>query len=253
MWDCELRAALTGYVSEGVPLANQRNLDSHVINLVLHRMGDIRGSSTSATTGLAPKDAQKAYDKGVAAVKASKPDDAQKELLKAVELYPRYAIAWFELGKLYEFRSHVPEAKDAYNHAVAADGSYTAPYEKMYQIAYKESNWQDAADISGKLLGLNPYDYGDAYYFNAMANLQLGKLEPAEKSAREAVKIKGPKFDLRSHYALGIILARKGEYLGAVAEWKAFLQGAPNSPDRARIEDMIKSAQSAGGQASAKE
>jgi tetratricopeptide (TPR) repeat protein len=239
MWDCELRAALAGYHSESVSLANQRNLDSHVINLVLHYLGDVKGSNTSATSAQAPKDAQKAYDRGGAAVKASKPDDAQKELLKAVEIYPRYAAAWFELGQLYERRSHVPEAKDAYNHALGADGNYVGPYEKLYQLAFKENNWQQAADISGKLLALNPYDYADAYYYNSWANLQLGKLDAAERSAREAVKAKPPKFDVRSHYSLGLILGQKGDYPGAVVELRAFLEGAPNSPDRARIEEMI--------------
>jgi tetratricopeptide (TPR) repeat protein len=251
MWDCELRASLTGYHSESIPLANQRNMDNHVINLVLHYMGDVRESNASATSAQAPKEAQKAYDRGVAAVKAGRPDDAQKELLKAVQAYDRYAAAWFELGQVYERRSHVPEAKDAYNHALAADGNYLGPYEKLYQLAFKESSWQQAADLSGKLLALNPYDYGDAYYFNSWANLQLGKLEPAEKSAREAVKVKPPKYDVRSHYALGMILGRKGDYSGAVAELRAFLQGAPNSPDRARIEALIKTAEGSAAQATA--
>jgi tetratricopeptide (TPR) repeat protein len=251
MWDCELRAALTGYHSESISLSQQRNLDSHTINIILHHMGDVRGSSSSATSAQAPKDAQKAYEKGLAAVKASKPDDAQKELLKAVDLYPRYVVAWFELGKLYELRQHAPEAKDAYNKAVAVDGNFTAPYEKLYQLAYKAKNWQETADLSAKLLALNPYDYGDAYYYNSLANLQLGKLEAAEKSGREAVKVKGPKADIRSHYTLGVVLAQKGDFPGEVAELRAFLLGAPNSPDRARIEEMIKAGEQATAQASA--
>ncbi len=252
LWDCELRAALIGYHSESIPLANQRNQDSHVINIVLSRMGDAKGSITSATSAQAPKDAQKAYDRGVAAVKAGKPDDAQKELRKAVEIYPRFAAAWFELGQLYERRSHAPEAKDAYNQAIAADGNYVGPYEKLYQLAYKANSWQETADISAKLLALNPYEYADAYYFNAVANLQLGKLDAAEKSAREAVKIKGPKADVRSHYTLGVILGQKGVLPGAITEMRTFLQGAPNSPDRARIEAMIKEAEGLTPQASAK-
>jgi tetratricopeptide (TPR) repeat protein len=253
MWDCELRAALSGYRSESITLANQRNMDNHVINLVLHYMGDAKGSSTSATSAQAPKDAQKAYDRGVAAIKAGKPDDAQKELLKAVEIYPRFAAAWFELGQLYERRSHVPEAKDAYTHALTADANYVGPYDKLYHLAFKENSWQQAADLSAKLLALNPYDYADAYYYNSMANLQLGKLDAAEKSASEAVKVKGAKYDVRSHYTLGMILGRKGDYPDAVTELRAFLQGAPNTPDRARIEDLIKNAESAAAQASTKQ
>jgi len=172
--------------------------------------------------------------------------------MKAVEIYPRYAAAWLELGQLYERRAHPPEAKNAYAQAVAADSSFVGPYEKLYQLAFKENNWQETADYSAKLLSLNPYDFADAYYYNSLANLTLGKLDQAEKSGREAVKVKGPKADVRAHYTLGVVLGQKGDYAGAGAELRAFLQGAPNSRDRARIEEMIKTGETAMAQARAK-
>src|SRR5207244_845222 len=129
LWNCELRASLIGYRSESVSLANQRNADNHVINFVLHYVGDVKGGTISATSAQAPKDAQKAFEKGAAAHRASKPDDAQKELLKAVTTYPKFAIAWFELGQVYEDRGHQTEAKDAYLKSVDADGNFVPPYE----------------------------------------------------------------------------------------------------------------------------
>jgi tetratricopeptide (TPR) repeat protein len=251
LWDCELRASLAGYRSDSIMLSQQRNADNHTINFVMHYMGDAKGSSISATSSQAPKDAQKAYQKGAEARKAGKPDEAQKELLKAVEMFPRYAVAWFELGQVYESRSHSAEAKDAYNHAIAGDGNYVPPYEKLYQLAAKENNWPQVAELTGKLLGLDPYDYADAYYYNALANLQGGKLDAAERSGREAVKVTGPKAEVRAHYALGMILGRKGDYAGAIAEMRAFLKAAPNASNRAQVEAMIGSAESALGQAPA--
>ena len=251
LWDCELRASLTGYRSDSIMLANQRNSDNHVINFVMHYMGDAKGSTTSATSAQAPKDAQKAYQKALDALKAGKPDDAQKELLKAVEMFPRYAIAWFELGQLYERRSHSPEAKDAYNHAIAGDANYVSPYEKLYQLAVKENNWLQVGELTGKLLGLDPYDFPDAYYYNALANYQADKMDAAERSAREAVKVTGPKAEVRAHYVLGLVLGRKGDYPGAVAELRAFLKAAPNVSNRTQIEEMISSAERAMAEAKA--
>ncbi len=65
------------------------------------------------------------------------------------------------------------------------------------------------------------------------------------------MKVKGPKTDVRSHFTLGMILGQKGDYPEAIAELRAFLQGAPNSPDRARIEGMIKEAEGIAPKASA--
>lgn len=249
LWDCELRAALPGYRSDSIMLANQRNADNRVINLVIHYMGDAKGSTISATSAQAPKDAQKAYQKALDAVKSGNPDEAQKELLKAVTIFPRHVVAWYELGQLYERRGHPPEARNAYNQAVAGDPNYVRPYEKLYQLAVKENNWPQVAELTSKLLGLDPYDFADAYYYNALANLQADKLDAAERSGREAVKVTGPKANVRAHYALGVILARQGDLPGAVAELRAFLQVAPTASNRGQVEEMIASAESAIAQA----
>jgi tetratricopeptide (TPR) repeat protein len=214
-------------------------------------MGDAKGSSTSATSAQAPKDAQKAYQKGLDAEKAGNPDEAQKALAKAVEIFPRYALAWFELGQVYEQRGHPPEAKDAYNHAVAADANYVNPYEKLYKLAAKESNWTQVGDLTGKLLRLDPYDFADAYYYNALANYQAGNLDAAERSGREAVKVTGPKADARAHYVLGMVLGRKGDNAGAVAELREFLKAAPAASNRAQVEQLIAAGESALAQAKA--
>jgi tetratricopeptide (TPR) repeat protein len=252
LWDCELRASLAGYRSDSISLENQRNLDSHVIDFVMHYIGDAKGSTISATSSQAPqapKDAQRAYQKELDAVKAGSPDEAQKSFLKAVATYPRYAPAWCELAQLYERRGHAPEAKDAYTHALAGDPNYVNPYDKLYKLAVKESDWPQVSELTGKLLGLDPYDFANAYYYNARANLQADKLDAAVRSAGEAVKVTGPKADVRAHHALGSILGRKGDYPGAAAELRAFLQAAPNASNRAQVEEMIATAEGAKAQA----
>ena len=94
-WDCELRARLPGYRSDTVSLAGRRMLDSPDIGVILlYPIAGIQGLTASATSGQAPKDARKSYQRGQDAVKKSKPDQAEQEFRKAVQLYPRYAEAW---------------------------------------------------------------------------------------------------------------------------------------------------------------
>src|SRR5271168_3398968 len=130
---CDLRAVLPGFRSDLLSLANHRYLDNpDVGTIVLHRMANVEGLTTSATSAMAPKDARKAFEKGLEAEKKSKPDDAQKDFEKAVEVYPKYASAWFELGKIYEQHDHLDQARNAYNQSLTADSKYINPYERLY-------------------------------------------------------------------------------------------------------------------------
>ncbi|HYP13110.1 MAG TPA: tetratricopeptide repeat protein, partial [Bryobacteraceae bacterium] len=119
---CEIRASLAGFRSTVVPLAGRRSLDNPDIGtLVLQRLAKVDGFTFSATTGMAPKDAVKAYDKGRNAVKKKKNEEAELSLRKAVEIYPKYALAWYELGTVLLQQSKVDDARNAFNEAIKAD------------------------------------------------------------------------------------------------------------------------------------
>ena len=99
---CDLQVKAAGYRSQAVPLAGRRPMDDpNVGTILLHRLGKTEeGLTISAVSLAAPKDAKKAYDKGMDALKKKKYADAQASFEKAVELYPKYSVAWYELGRL---------------------------------------------------------------------------------------------------------------------------------------------------------
>jgi tetratricopeptide (TPR) repeat protein len=237
---CELRASLSGYQPGVLPLTNRRANESNDVGvIVLHRAGPAKGLTITATTLLAPKDARKSYDKGLEAIRHSRPDQAQKDFTNAVHLYPRFAAAWFELGKVYEQRDHLSQARSAYGKSIAADRDYLFPYERLYRLAVRESKWQEAADTSSKVLRLNPYEFSSAYYFNAVANLELRNLDAAEHSAREAVKLEGSQAEPRGNYVLGVILWRRGDLAGAGDRMRTFLAASTSGPEQASAQRML--------------
>lgn len=220
--DCDLRAVVAGYKSDILPLAGSHPGDSGDIGtILLRRQGRNGGNATSATTGLAPKNARKFYEKGLEAIRQDGPDAAQKDFLRAVQIFPRFAEAWFELGRIYDQRVHPAEARDAYTKAIRADSGYAKPYERLCLLDVKEHLWEQAAETSGKVLGLDPIDFPEAYYVNALANYQAHHLTAAERSARKAVAMEdaNPEAD----YVLGMILAEKGELPEAAANLRAYL------------------------------
>ncbi len=239
-WDCDLRARLPGYRSDTLSLMGRRALDSPDIGVIyLYPIAGIQGLVASATSGQAPKDARKTFEKAMNAVKKNKPDEAEQQLRKAVQIYPRYAEAWYQLGKVLESRNHFPEAREAYASALAADSKYVYPYQQLYQLALKEQNWKDLVDKTDQLLHLDPFEFPQAYYFNALGHLELKEYDAAEKSAEQAVEADRKKTNPKTHYLLGAILIQKQKWIEAAASFRSYLKAAPNASDKAQVEKTL--------------
>jgi len=188
--ECDLRASLPGYRSDVLSLSKlQVSNDPQVGTIVLHRLANVSGTVISATALAAPPEARKAYEKGRAALHKNKPRVAGKEFQQAVALYPKHAAALYELGRLQEQENHPQPAREFYERAKAADPTYVNPYLALAPLEAHDRNWLAVAGASAETIRLDPVDFPQAYYYNALANFYLGKLSSAEKSAREARKL----------------------------------------------------------------
>ena len=237
---CELRATLAGFRSDGVNLGARHSMDNpDVGTIVLHRLANVEGSSISVTSALAPKDAKKAFDKAMNDIKKDKWDDAEKELSKAVDVYPKYAAAWYQLGLTQQHENNVDAARKSYSQALAADSRYVNPYQELAVLAVRQQNWKEAADDTDRLLRLNPVDFPQAWLFNALANYQLKNLDVAEKSARQGLSADPTHHFVKFDQILGVILASKGDYAGAAEHLKAYLKLDPNGPDAEMVKKQL--------------
>lgn len=229
---CELRATLAGYRSEVVNLAGRRMMDNpDVGTIILRRLAGVEGFTTSMTTVSAPKDARKSYEKSRELLKKKKVAEAQKELEKAVGVYPKYAVAWFDLGRVHQESNRLAEAKDAYGKAIEADNKYVNPYLQLAVLAAGEQKWQEVSDHSGRVIKLNPVDFPQAFFYHSVANYNLQKYDEAEKSAQEAVKLDTRHRIPKAQHLLGMLLAMKDDYKGAAEHMRGYLQFAPQAQD----------------------
>lgn len=174
---------------------------------------------------------RKAYDKGMDQLKKKKDAEAEKDFEKAVEIYPKYSTAWFELGKLKEGEKDVEGARKDYAQALAADPKYINPYRQLTGISVKEQNWKDVSDTTSRLIKLDPVDFPDAYFYNGVANYYLKNWDEAEKSAREAQKLDPNNRMPKTTQLLGAILAEKQDYAGAAEQMKKYLALVPEGQE----------------------
>lgn len=240
---CELRASLAGFRSSriAIPLGELGTTVGavNVGTIVLQRMGEVHGTTVSATSLNAPKDARKAYDKGHHAAENNKLAEAHLELEKAVRLYPQYAAAWLDLGWLYAQQNHLDQARTAFAQANAADGMFVPAYVGLCSIAVRESKWKEAAEFSARATQLDSVDFPVAFYYNALANFRLGNLEQAEMSARKAETLGAQRSFPQLSLLLGVMLASRREYAEAAEQFRAYLKAMPTASNADAVREQL--------------
>lgn len=229
-----------------------RSLDNpNVGTLILHgnsRVGS--GTTISASSLLAPKNAIKAYERGMESLRKGDQDSAQKNFQKAITIYPKYATAWFELGRL-EMPSDRGAARSFFENAIAADDKYVLPYTQLALINALQRDWAATRDITERAIGLDRVNFPQIFFFNAVAQYNLHHLTDAESRVREAIKIDPQHQIPRTHQLLSTILEAKGDLAGAAEQLRAYIEISPNQAEieksrqqLAKLESRLDSAPS---------
>jgi hypothetical protein len=254
---CELRATVSGFYSDTISLAgldvSERNVDVGV--LVVRRTAKIEGNTVSATPYKAPKPAWKAYEKGLAAEKNGKLADARKDFETAVEIYPRYAHAWFELGKILQQENQKDGAREAYSQATSIDSKFLLPYQSLASMAFDAGNWPEVLTLTGHIVDVDPssrtkiagyildtdqLNYTEIYFYNAVANYELNKSDEAEKSGLKAEQY----LDVGTHFPqlhllMAEIFAKKNNYATAASELQTYLELVPHAQNAKRVQARL--------------
>jgi cytochrome c-type biogenesis protein CcmH/NrfG len=233
---CELRAILPGFQSTSVTLHMEDDFGQvRIGTLVLTRQGNVPGSTISVASLSAPKNARQAYEKGRKAQFEKKFSEAEKELSRAVEAYPRYAAAWFLLGEVHRVQLQLERAAQAYSKAIACEPEFVSPYFALTIIAINQRNWPEVQRLTDQLIRLNEFAYPLAFYYNSAANYNLGRIEEAERSA---LKFQSVDTDHRTPEVarlLAKILEAKQDYAGAAQELRNYLALVPGSAHAAEV------------------
>ena len=240
LWNCELRASYPGYRSDTVRLAGRQPLDRpDVGTIVLHHLGNVQGSTISLTTALAPKNARKAYEKGLKLAQKAKFEEAQQRLREATDLYPKYAIAWYALGQVQQHQNQNAEAQKSFQSAISSDSRYVSPYDQLARLAAQQGNWEEAAKFSKKAISLNPVEFPTSFWYNAIANYQLKRSKDAEKSVRDLLKLDTRHNFPQAETLIGQLLLEQGNYPEAETHLKSYLTLVPKASNADAIKQLL--------------
>jgi tetratricopeptide (TPR) repeat protein len=239
---CQLEAIAPGFTSRQVELGSLLSGDSYVNvgNVVLHRMAQTQGFFLSATSAAAPPKAKKNFDKGVSLEKKNKWAAAQQRFQSAVDLYPKFAVAWVALGRMQLKQDRENEARESFQKAIAADSRFLPPYQELIAISAKQGRWQELGDNTDQALRLDPVSFPQYWFMNSAAYYNQHKYDVALKSAMRGIETDvGHRFP-RLQYLLGLTLARKHDYPGAVEHIRNYLRVMPDAEDAEVAQMQLK-------------
>jgi hypothetical protein len=213
---CKVRAILEGFDSTTVTIANSSIADSPDLGMINLRPSETaKGSVLSSTTGAAPPDALKEFEKARADESDKHLDSARKHLQKAVGIDPQFAEAWYHLGKLQE-TDKPQEALSDYSKATTADQNYAPPYERIAALDATDKKWQDVVNATDRALQLDPGGTPQIWYFSAVGNLNLGHAALAQTNAETSLSMDPNHIAPNTEQLLAVILAGQGRYQDAL-------------------------------------
>jgi tetratricopeptide (TPR) repeat protein len=214
---CTVQASVAGFHSSTITITH-RNLrdDPSVGKITLVPERGATATEISATTKTAPAKAMKAFQKARSAMMQQNMDGVESNLKDAVQLYPGFAEAWYELGRLQE--SNDPQsAAISMSKALAADHQFISPYLHLAGLAAQGQKWQQVVENTSHSLQLDPAGSSQVWYYDALGRSQLGMLDAAEASARKSLAL-DPQHRLPdTEQLLATILVRKGNLTEARA------------------------------------
>ena len=257
--NCELRTSASGFRSGSVYLMGLAGSVTggtvDVGTITVERTTKVRGGTLNAGPYKAPNEALKAYQKGLDAKKDGKLANARQSFEKAVAIYPKYTYAWFQLGTVLQKEDQKDAARTAYMRATAVDPRFLPPYLSLAFMACESEKWTEAVALTDHILGQDPVkasgsggyvvdldalNFGEAYFYNALANYRLNKLENAEKSAIKAENHADPQGRFpQVHLLLAEIYYRKNNYPAAISEMRNYLEIVPQGKDVDKVRERL--------------
>ena len=237
---CDLRAQLSGYRSSVLRL-NGATLTSvnEVGWIVVYPIERIQGTVVSAASLSASKTARKFLERAQKAFQKEKFEECEDLLKDAIAEHPNYGEAWLLRGQLYQRQQQFAKAREFLEKAIETDAHYVTPYAQLGWLFSLEQMWLESADITEKALSLDPVNFPDAYYLNALANYNLKNWGQALKRAEQTIRRDSDHQYPKAHLILANIYSLKKDPVNARSEMMKYLKYAPNAPDaqlvRARL------------------
>lgn len=236
---CIVRGVVSGFRSSEISITRHMLRDDPEMGTItLSRLGSGAATTLSRTTQTASPKALKLFEKARSEMLERDTDAAQRDLKKAIETDPSFAEAWLQLGKL-QAGSDAQAAREAFSKAKTADPQFVLPYEQLAVLASRTENWPEVLDNTNHIAEVFPEGTAVSWYLNSLAAYQTGKLDIAEASAKKSLALDPKHTLMNTEQLLAVVLARKGDFAGAITHLRSSLTYIPAGPNADLLKQQI--------------
>jgi tetratricopeptide (TPR) repeat protein len=236
---CLVQGAVSGFHSSVITITRAMLRDQPEIGTItISRAAGTAATTLSRTTATASPKAIKLFEKAREEMLNRDSDAALRDLQKTVEIDPKFAEAWLQLGNLQQ-TSDPNAARDSYSKAIDADPKFVLPYQQLAYLSSQKGDWQDVLAKTNHVLELFPEGTPETWYLNALANFQTGKPDVAEAGALKSLALDPRHSVMNTEQLLAVLLAQKGNYAGALEHLRSSLQYVPAGPNADLLKQQI--------------
>ncbi len=216
------------------------------IDLRLPRLaGSSAGNNTSVSVAQmkVPEKARNAFDKASQAFTEGKFDEAQKQVSKALNLYPHFAEALTLQGLLFLQQKDYARGQAELESAIQFDPNYATAYLALGALFNNVGHYDDAARTLEHSISISP-DLWQGYFEMARAYLGEGLYMKALQEANRAQSL-GPGNFAPIHLVKAYAMIPQKLYKDAVRELQAFLSRGPKGHGAEEAQKLLAEAQAA--------
>jgi tetratricopeptide (TPR) repeat protein len=189
--------------------------------------------STAEMAQRVPGKARKSYDKGLKLVSQGKREQAERHFTRAIAAFPGYFQAYAERGSAHAAAGKISEAAADFRHALEINPRYGPALRGSGICNFQLGRYSEAAAELEKAAAMEP---AAARNFLLLGVVQavLNRTNEALASLRHALWL-DPEGCVRARLHLAKIYIKEGRTKPALAQLEAYLEAAPDSPDKEEL------------------
>lgn len=190
-----------------------------------------------------PKKAWRAFEKGLAANRQGKREEAVRHFRRAVNIAPEYADAWNELGDTYRVLSKLELAEEALLRALELAPESAQPHLNRGMLGLAQGDTLKAESHLSTAAKLDPR-LAPPHFLLGVIAYQKGDSDAAVAKFQQAMELDTAAVPEASVY-LASIHAQRGQLAEAIALLDGFLTDHPDHAQTAQAKKLLEQIQSA--------
>ena len=184
-----------------------------------------------------PDKARKEFERASSLTGEGKAEQAIAHLRKAIEFYPRYLMAYNDLGAQLLDLGRLAEAEEALRRALSIDSGAFNPTLNLGILLYKKREFAEARTILEKAVSLQAQSPA-ARLYNGLALAATSEVDRAEKEFVTAYDLGGHDYAV-ALFHLGQLYMDRGDRNRAREAFQHYLREAPNASNSDQVRKLI--------------